>query len=212
MEFRVKDTGTVIHESELGTIFPNVTGIGAQTCSDFGLDPVFPGNFPAAGKYQKIKRNGIQNVLGTWYERYDLIDPTPEDFHNFKTQALSEVDARHANVMLTMTEHPTQVEIATWPGKVLLAEAILSGAELSVSQQAFMQANGITDENKLDYAHRVTRKSKAYWAMVGLADKLRSSCKDRINQATDAASLEAATKENAKEYDAALELAKSLQP
>ena len=122
-----------------------------------------------------------------------------------KASALSLINSLHQKTLLSLTDTPTQVEQTSWAGKIALSEAILNGDELTDAQIAFLSARGITeDADKLTYANTVQANNKSYWALCGLADKVRSDCKARVNAATDLDSLELAYQANKIQYDAAV--------
>lgn len=110
--------------------------------------------------------------------------PEPPALPALKQDAIRAIDAQHEAVLLQLTGNPTQVEQTTWAGKVALAEAIQQGLPLSAAQSGFLAAMGVPTAGHAQYAQAVLTKSAMYWQLVGVADKVRSDCKDRIASAT----------------------------
>lgn len=131
-------------------------------------------------------------------------EPEPTPLPELKAQALKAIDNEHQNALLQLTGNPTQAEQTTWAGKVALAEAIQSGATLSAAQSGFMNAMGIPLAGYAPYAQAVLAKSAQYWTLVGMADKVRSDCKARIEAAQTEAELEQANAANAAQRDQTL--------
>jgi hypothetical protein len=74
-EYRIRETGEVI--VNLAAAFPNVSLPAALSEEDFdllGVDPVFEGAQPMAGKYQSVIRDGVEDIEGQWFTKYVLVD------------------------------------------------------------------------------------------------------------------------------------------
>jgi hypothetical protein len=98
--------------------------------------------------------------------------------------------------MLKFTGEPTQVEQTTWDGKVGIAEAIFLNKTLTPLQVTYLKAKCVTEDQYLAYATSVMSKAKAYWALIGIADKVRSDCKNRIVAAATEEEVNLATEQN----------------
>ena len=76
MEIRLKETGTVITESEFRALHPNTgfpSQLTEQIINDFGGDVVFEGPQATGGNhYQYSQRQGIELVDGKWFTKYVL--------------------------------------------------------------------------------------------------------------------------------------------
>lgn len=132
--------------------------------------------------------------------------PAPSTpIEKLKKDAYECIDKWHQDSMLKLTGEPTQVEQTTWDGKVGIAEAIKSGAPLTSLQLAYLQSKAVTPDQYTAYAVSVMTKASAYWALVGIADKVRSDCKDRIVAATTEEEVNNATEQNIAQCNAALQ-------
>lgn len=113
---------------------------------------------------------------------------------------LRSIDEQHSALLLKLTGNPPPGEIATWDGKVLMAQAILAGEPLTPSQRAFLKSSNTEDADAVAYAQTVLEKSGRYWALVGMVDKLRATCRARVKAAVDAATLDQALIDNAHDF------------
>ncbi len=144
---------------------------------------------------------------GVWYQTWgDVAEPVPDvaPLAQLKDECIACIDKWHEDALLTLTGKPTQAEQTTWAGKVVLAEAIMAGGTLTPSQTAFLTALGVPAAGYADYASAVLAKSALFWGIIGMADKVRSQCKDRVLGARTHAELEVATASNFAQRDAAL--------
>lgn len=73
MEIRIKETGAVVFESELGNLYPNTTGP-----LDDLFDVVFEGPQAQPTRYQVAFRDGVEEIDGKWYTKYSVADMDAE--------------------------------------------------------------------------------------------------------------------------------------
>lgn len=76
-EYRIRETGAVVTESELRAMHPNTSFpsiMTAETVDDLGADVVFEGPQPTATKYQVVYRDGVEQIDGKWYSKYSVSD------------------------------------------------------------------------------------------------------------------------------------------
>jgi hypothetical protein len=128
---------------------------------------------------------------------------TPIDI--LKHDAYICIDKWHQDSMLKLTGEPTQVEQTTWDGKVGIAESVFSNKLLTALQVTYLKAKGVREDQYLAYATSVMSKAKAYWALIGIADKVRSDCKNRIAAATTEDEVNLATEQNIAQCNMAVE-------
>ena len=124
-----------------------------------------------------------------------------------KYEAYECIDKWHQDSMLRLTGEPTQVEQTTWDGKVGIAETILSNTPLTPLQLTYLKTKGIKEDQYTDYANSVMTKAQAYWSLIGIADKVRSDCKNRIGSAATEEEVNKATEQNITQCNAAIEAA-----
>jgi hypothetical protein len=69
MEIRIKETGAVVLQSELRSLYPNVSGP-----LDDLYDVVFEGPQAQPSRYQIAFRDGVEQADGKWYTKYSVAD------------------------------------------------------------------------------------------------------------------------------------------
>lgn len=182
-------------------------GLTLELITSLGLTPVYPTAQPRPEPGFALEEGEPVLVKGKYQQRWKQVpieQPPLPPLADLKAEALQRVDQLHAEALLHLTGNPTQAEQTTWAGKVALAEAIQAGGELTPSQRAFLTHSGIPAAGYPAYAQMVLAKSAAYWALVGLADKVRGDCKDRIVAAKTHEQLEGAAAANQMQHDQAL--------
>lgn len=82
MEYRKKSDGTIVPTfNQLKALFPNTSFPVAPTSAEIealGYDMVHEGNQPSVTIYQKVERDGVEQVSGKWQKKYK-IGPTFTD-------------------------------------------------------------------------------------------------------------------------------------
>ena len=76
-EYRIRETGAVVTESELRAMHPNTSFpyvLTEELVNDLGADVVFEGPQPTATKYQVVYRDGVEQIEGKWYTKYSVTD------------------------------------------------------------------------------------------------------------------------------------------
>lgn len=182
-------------------------GLTMERVQALGLTPVHPTPMPQPDPGYTVEEAAPELVDGIHHQRWVQVpieQPQPEPLEDLKAEAIRCIDQLHAEALLFLTGDPTQAEQTTWAGKVALAEAIHSGAPLSLSHQAFLASNGITPDRYAQYAKTVLTKSARYWAVVGMADRVRSDCKGRVARAQTHEQLAQASAENTAQHSQTL--------
>lgn len=80
-EYRIRETGAVVLESELRAMYPNTSFpyvLTEELANDLGADVVFEGPQPTATKYQTVYRDGVEEIEGKWYTKYAVADMDDE--------------------------------------------------------------------------------------------------------------------------------------
>lgn len=80
-EYRIRETGAVVTESELRAMHPNTSFpyvLTEELVNDLGADVVFEGPQPTATKYQVVYRDGVEQIEGKWYTKYSVADMDDE--------------------------------------------------------------------------------------------------------------------------------------
>ena len=80
-EYRIRETGAVVTESELRAMYPNTSFpyvLTEELVNDLGADVVFEGPQPTATKYQTVYRDGVEEIEGKWYTKYAVADMDDE--------------------------------------------------------------------------------------------------------------------------------------
>ena len=76
-EYRIRENGAVVTESEFRAMYPNTSFpyvITEELVNDMGADVVFEGPQPTATKYQVTFRDGVEQIEGKWYTKYSVAD------------------------------------------------------------------------------------------------------------------------------------------
>lgn len=122
-----------------------------------------------------------------------LQDPPQLTPEQLRANALARIDAAHAQHINSLLGNPTEAERATWTRKQVMADAILSGAELSQADSAYLHALGATtDAARTAMATKVRDKVARYWTLVGVADHVRDVARDAVRAAQTADEINAA--------------------
>lgn len=80
-DYRIRETGAVVTESELRAMHPNTSFpyvLTEELVNDLGADVVFEGPHPTATKYQTVYRDGVEQIEGKWYTKYSVADMDDE--------------------------------------------------------------------------------------------------------------------------------------
>lgn len=80
-EYRIRETGAVVTESELRAMHPNTSFpyvLTEELVNDLGADVVFEGPQPTATKYQVVYRDGVEEIEGKWFTKYSVADMDDE--------------------------------------------------------------------------------------------------------------------------------------
>ena len=80
-EYRIRETGAVVTESELRAMHPNTSFpyvLTEELVNDLGADVVFEGPQPTATKYQVVYRDGVEEMEGKWYTKYSVAEMDDE--------------------------------------------------------------------------------------------------------------------------------------
>ena len=80
-EYRIRETGAVVTESELRAMYPNTSFpyvLTEELVNDLSADVVFEGPQPTATKYQVVYRDGVEQIEGKWYTKYSVADMDDE--------------------------------------------------------------------------------------------------------------------------------------
>jgi len=79
MEIRIRATGAVMFESEFRTVAgASWDQTTVEILDHLGADPVLEGPQPAAGRYQTVYRDGVEQIDGQWFTKYSLSDMNNE--------------------------------------------------------------------------------------------------------------------------------------
>lgn len=80
-EYRIRETGAVVMESELRAMYPNTSFpyvLTEELVNDLGADVVFEGPQPSPTRYQVAYRDGVEEIEGKWYTKYAVADMDDE--------------------------------------------------------------------------------------------------------------------------------------
>lgn len=150
----------------------------------------------AANRASSLILNGVVKV------------PNPSTpVEKLKEVAYKCIDDWHQDSLLKLTGSPTPTEMATWDGKVSIANAIKTNTPLTPLQTEYLLKKGVPPAQYPAYAEAVMANAKAYWGLAGIADKVRSDCRNRINIATSEDEVNKATETNIAQCKAAFQAA-----
>lgn len=136
-EYRIRETGAVVLESELRAMYPNTSFpyvLTEELVNDLGADVVFEGPQPTATKYQTVYRDGVEEIEGKWYTKYAVADMDDD--------AKAAVDA--ATIAANKALRNTKLDNTDW---TQLADVPLTDAS-KVNFVAYRQA--LRDADMLD--------------------------------------------------------------
>jgi hypothetical protein len=80
-EYRIRETGAVVTESELRALHPYTSFpyiLTEELVNDLGADVVFEGPQASPTRYQFSYRDGIEQIEGKWYTKYAVADMDAE--------------------------------------------------------------------------------------------------------------------------------------
>ena len=78
-EYRIRETGEIV--TDLATVFANVsipTALSQEDYDALGVDPVLEGSQPATTRFQIAYRDGVEEINGLWFTRYNVVDMEQE--------------------------------------------------------------------------------------------------------------------------------------
>lgn len=136
-EYRIRETGAVVTESELRAMHPNTSFpyvLTEELVNDLGADVVFEGPQPTATKYQVVYSDGVEQIEGKWYTKYSVADMDDE--------AKAAVDA--ATIVANKALRNTKLDNTDW---TQLADVPLT-ADCKTAFAAYRQA--LRDLDMLD--------------------------------------------------------------
>lgn len=96
MEIRIRKTGAVITESEFRALHPQTSFppiLTVELLDSFEADPVLNGATPAAGRYQVVTRDGVEQIDGQWFTKFTLVDMAQEAKDALDAQQASSIRA-----------------------------------------------------------------------------------------------------------------------
>lgn len=186
-----------------GSVYGTVSVLGIKTLTlQSVLDHIWSKGVPKEASESAVLRQ-IEDAKA---KANQPVLPKEMDIEQVSQAHIAEIHRQHREMLLRLTGYPTDVERNTWPEKIKLADAILSGDPLDAAQTAFLVSYGATTEAaRTAYAQAVKTNAGRYQMLVGLADGVRRRCIGRMEAA--AATLEAidaACKANQADRDAAL--------
>lgn len=76
-EYRIRETGAVVTESELRALHPYTSFpyvLTEELVNDLGADVVFEGPQASPTRYQVSYRDGVEQIEGKWYTKYAVAD------------------------------------------------------------------------------------------------------------------------------------------
>lgn len=83
MNFRNRETGEIINETDLRRLNPSTSfplHLTADIIDQFGYDPIFDGPQPnVTPPYEYVQPNGIVEIEGKWYTNY-IVGPVFEEY------------------------------------------------------------------------------------------------------------------------------------
>jgi hypothetical protein len=76
MQIRIRETGQVMYEGELRTLFPNTSlpqQLSEAIINELGADVVFEGPHATGGtRYQYSQASGVEQIDGKWFTKHIL--------------------------------------------------------------------------------------------------------------------------------------------
>lgn len=136
-EYRIRETGAVVTESELRALHPNTSFpyvLTEELVNDLGADVVFEGPQASPTRYQVAYRDGVEQIEGKWYTKYAVADMDAE--------AIAAVDA--ATIASNKVARNAKLSECDW---TQLADVPITVACLTAFQ-AYRQA--LRDADMLD--------------------------------------------------------------
>ena len=89
MEIRIRQTGQVVLEGEFRSLHSQTSfpfPLTAEILNEFGADAVFNAPHPATSEYQVLAHDGVEQIDGTWYTKYQVTDLDQEGIDNVNAQ------------------------------------------------------------------------------------------------------------------------------
>ena len=133
-DYRIRETGAVVTESELRAMHPNTSFpyvLTEELVNDLGADVVFEGPQPTATKYQTVYRDGVEEIEGKWYTKYAVADMDDE--------AKAAVDA--ATIAVNKALRNTKLDNTDWTQLADVPLTDASKADFVAYRQALRDAD-----------------------------------------------------------------------
>ena len=133
-EYRIRETGAVVLESELRAMYPNTSFpyvLTEELVNDLGADVVFEGPQPSPTRYQVAYRDGVEEIEGKWYTKYAVADMDDE--------AKAAVDA--ATIAVNKALRNTKLDNTDWTQLADVPLTDASKADFVAYRQALRDAD-----------------------------------------------------------------------
>lgn len=127
---------------------------------------------------------------GLWYRVYETRSYTQEELTQHQRNSLQQVNSYMDHIVNNLADYYPPYERDTWPQQESEAKAYANdNTTLTPVMDAIMGERGLTD--RLQFANNVIAKADAYRALAASYAGRRQSYRDRINNATTRADIDA---------------------
>lgn len=140
-EYRIRETGAVVLESELRAMYPNTSFpyvLTEELVNDLGADVVFEGpQATSPDRYHYSQRDGVEEIEGKWYTKY-ILGPVFADYTDEDGVVHTAAEQEAA--------HHAQVDAAT-----IAANKALRNTKLDNTDWTQLADVPLTDASKADF-------------------------------------------------------------
>ena len=140
-EYRNKETGEVLSQGQVRAQHPNTSlprVWTADTLSFLNVDPVLGGAQPTPAQYQRVERQGVEQIGDNWHEKWSAVEMFADTTVDGKTTTKAEHEAAYQaglDAALATTERAKRDALLAATDYLALSDATLSSAMTTYRQQ-----------------------------------------------------------------------------
>ena len=140
-EYRNKTSGEVLSQGQVRAQHPNTSlprVWTADTLSFLNVDPVLGGAQPTPAQYQRVERQGVEQIGDNWHEKWTAVEMFSDTTEDGKTTTKAAHEAAYQATLdaaLATTERAKRDELLAETDYLALSDATLSSAMTTYRQQ-----------------------------------------------------------------------------
>ena len=140
-EYRNKTSGEVLSQGQVRALHPNTSlprAWTADTLAFLNVDPVLPGAQPTPSTYQRVERQGVEQIGDNWHEKWSAVEMFSDTTVDGATTTKAEHEAAYKaglDAALAATERAKRDALLAETDYLALSDTTLSSAMTTYRQQ-----------------------------------------------------------------------------